>query len=33
MMSRYFIEFPISGLGETNIYQNLVDLTRNGDFT
>jgi len=33
MMRSCFIEFPISGLGEPNIYQNLGDLTRNGDFT
>jgi len=33
MMSRCFIEFPISGLGGPNIYQNLGDLTRTGDIT
>ncbi len=27
-----FIEFPISGLGEPNIYQNLGDLTRRWGF-
>jgi hypothetical protein len=25
--------FTFDGLGEPNIYQNLGDLTRNGDFT
>ena len=29
MMSRCFTWFPISGLGEPNIYQNLVCFTRN----
>ena len=28
MMSRYFTKFPISGLGEPNIYQNCGDFTR-----
>ena len=32
-MSRFFTWFPISVLGEPNIYQNLGDLTRIGDFT
>ena len=32
-MSICFTEFPISGLGEPNIYQNLVCITRSGDFT
>ena len=27
------IGFPFGGLGEPNIYQNLVYFTRNGDFT
>ena len=33
MMSICLNWFPISGLGEPNIYQNLGDLTRTGDFT
>ena len=32
MMSKCFTRFPISGLGETNLYQNLGDFTRIGDF-
>ena len=30
MMSRCFTWFPIDGLGEPNIYQNLGRFTRNG---
>ena len=33
MMSECFTWFPISGLGEPNIYQNLGNLSKNGDFT
>jgi len=33
MMSICFTWFPIGGLGELNIYQNLGDFTRSGDFT
>jgi len=33
MTSRCFTWFPIGGLGEPYIYQNLGDLTRSGDFT
>jgi len=33
MMSRCFTWFPIGGLGDPNIYQNLGDFTINGDFT
>jgi len=33
MMSRCFTWFPISGLGEPNIYQNMGDFTRMWDFT
>jgi len=33
MMSRCFTWFPISGLGEPNIYHDLGDLTRIVDFT
>jgi len=33
MMSRCFTWFPIGGLGEPNIYQNLGEFTRIGDFT
>ncbi len=33
MMSRCFTWFPIGGLGEPNIYQNLVYFTMCGDFT
>jgi len=33
MMSRCFTRFPIGGLGEPNIYQNLGYFTRIGDFT
>jgi len=33
MMSKCFIGFLISDLGEPNIYQNLVCFTRVGDFT
>ena len=32
-MSRCFTWFPIGGLGEPNIYQNLVCFTMCGDFT
>ena len=32
MMSRCFTWFPISGLGEPNLYHNLVDFTRIGEF-
>jgi len=32
-MSRCFTWFPIGGLGEPNIYQNLVYFTMCGDFT
>ena len=32
-MSRCFTWFPISGLGEPNIYHDLGDLTRIVDFT
>ena len=32
-MSKCFTWFPISGLGEPNIYQNLVCFTMCGDFT
>ena len=31
MMSRCFTRFPIGGLGEPNIYQNMGDLTRSGE--
>ena len=31
MMSRCFTWFPISGLGEPNIYHHLVDFTRKGE--
>ena len=27
MISRYFIIFPIGFLGESNVYQNMVDFT------
>ena len=33
MISICFTWFPIGGLGEPNVYQNLGDLTDNGDFT
>ena len=33
MMSKCLTWFSIGGLGEPNIYQNLGDLTRIGDFT
>jgi len=33
MTRRCFTSFPIIGLGEPNIYQNLVCFTRIGDFT
>ena len=33
MMSKCFIGFLISDLGEPNIYQNLVCFTMCGDFT
>ena len=33
MMSRCFTWFPIGGLGEPYLYQNLRDFTRIGDFT
>ena len=33
MISRCFTWVPIGGLGEPNIYQNLVYFTRMGDFT
>ena len=33
MRSECFTWFPISGLGEPNIYQNLGNLSINGDFT
>jgi len=33
MMSRCFTWFPIGGLGEPNLYQNMGDFTRIGDFT
>ena len=29
----FFIEFPINGLGDPNIYQKLESLTRMWDFT
>jgi len=32
-MSICLTRFPISGLGERNIYQNLGDLTRIWDYT
>ena len=32
MIRRCFTKFPIGGLGEPNIYQNLGDFTRSGDF-
>ena len=32
-MSRCFTRFPIVGLGEPNIYQNLGDFTRMRDFS
>ena len=32
-MSICFTRVPIGGLGEPNIYQNLGDFTRIGDFT
>ena len=31
MMSKCLTRFPISGLGEPEIYQNLVCFTRNGE--
>ena len=33
MMSRCLTWFPISGLGKPNLYHNLGDFTRMGDFT
>jgi len=33
MMSICFTRFLISGLGEPNIYHNLGEFTRNGEFT
>ena len=33
MFRIFLIDSPLVGLGELNIYQNLVDLTRSGDFT
>ena len=33
MMSRCFTWFPFGELGETNLYHNLWDFTRIGDFT
>jgi len=33
IFSRFFIGFPISGLGEPEIYQNLVCFTTCGGFT
>ena len=33
MISRYFIIFPIGCLGESNVYQNMVDFTSTLYFT
>ena len=33
MISRYFIIFPFGCLGESNVYQNMVDFTSTQYFT